>query len=182
MRNVILDLAVTLDGFIEGPNGEIDWLQTDSGEPGLLEFLEEIDTIVYGRISYVLWGNFQPDHDATEFEKTLWRAVHSKKKVVVSTSLPQDDKATWISDDITTYMNMLKAQEGKGIWLYGGASLISTFMNLGLIDKYRLGVYPVILGQGKPLFIDIQNRVNLVLQEAKPSASGMIMLTYVPRR
>ena len=81
MRKIILDLAVTLDGFIEGPNGEIDWCIMDE-EMGFDSFLASIDTIFYGRISYDMWGNFQPDSNAPEAEKNLWSAVHSKQKFV----------------------------------------------------------------------------------------------------
>ena len=81
MRNIVLDLAVTLDGFIEGPNGEIDWCIMDD-DMGFEEFLASIDTIFYGRVSYDIWGNYQPEPTATETEKDIWAAVHSKQKFV----------------------------------------------------------------------------------------------------
>jgi dihydrofolate reductase len=65
MRKIILDLAVTLDGFIEGPNGEIDWCIMDE-DMKFTDFLAGIDTIFYGRISYELWGNYQPDDNADQ--------------------------------------------------------------------------------------------------------------------
>jgi dihydrofolate reductase len=83
MRKIILDLAVTLDGFIEGPNGEVDWciMEDDMDFEG---FLSGIDTIFYGRVSYDAWGNFQPGPNANPTEQILWEAVHSKKKFVFS--------------------------------------------------------------------------------------------------
>ena len=64
------------------------------------------------------------------------------------------------------------------MWLYGGASLITTFINLRLVDEYRLSVHPIILGDGKPLFTDINQRVNLKLVESKPFSSGVVQLIY----
>ena len=66
----------------------------------------------------------------------------------------------------------------KNIWLYGGASLITTFVNLGLVDEYRLSIHPVILGSGKPLFIDIYKRTNLKLVDTKSFSSGVVQLCY----
>ena len=82
-RRVILDLAVTLDGFIEGKNGEVDWCIMDP-EMEFIHFLNQIDTILYGRKSYDLWGQFIPEKDATDNEKEMWEIVHSKEKYVFS--------------------------------------------------------------------------------------------------
>ena len=177
MRKIILDLAVTLDGFIEGPNGEIDWCIMDE-EMGFDSFLASIDTIFYGRISYDMWGNFQPDSNAPEAEKNLWSAVHSKQKFVFSKNPKQDTAATWISTDIAARVKEIKNSTGKNIWLYGGAKLITTFVDLGLVDIYRLSVHPVILGQGKPLFSNLSSRVNLTLDNVKPFKSGVTLLQY----
>lgn len=80
-RRIILDLAVTLDGFIEGKNGEVDWCIMDS-EMGFIKFLNEIDTILYGRKSYDLWGQFTPE-TTDDDEKEIWELIHSKKKICV---------------------------------------------------------------------------------------------------
>lgn len=79
-RKIILDLAITLDGFIEGKNGEIDWCIMDS-DMEFLHFLSNIDTILYGRKSYDLWGHYTPDTNDDE-EKQFWALVHSKEKYV----------------------------------------------------------------------------------------------------
>lgn len=178
-RKIILDLAVTLDGFIEGPDGEIDWLTGDESTDFadiLNDILKGIDTVFYGRISYEKWGNFVPEGD----EKLLnaYANLHSKKKYVFSTSMPDDGKSILIKSDIRNEVNKILGQPGENIWLYGGGSLITTFINEGLIDIYRIAVYPVILGAGKPLFNNIQKRANLELKEAKPHPSGILLLTY----
>ncbi|MGA0560682.1 dihydrofolate reductase family protein [Larkinella sp. VNQ87] len=179
MRKIILDLAVTLDGFIEGPNGEIDWCIMDD-DMGFDQFLASIDTIFYGRVSYDLWGNYQPDEQASPAEQHLWQAVHSKTKYVFSRHPKPGDPVTYIGSDLAERVREIKQQEGNDIWLYGGASLITTFIDLGLIDLYRLSVHPVALGAGKPLFASLKNRLNLKLNEVKTFRSGVTLLTYSP--
>ncbi|GLC89669.1 dihydrofolate reductase family protein [Lysinibacillus piscis] len=177
-RKVILDLAVTLDGFIEGEKGEIDWCVMDA-EMGFLDFLAHIDTILYGRKSYDLWGQFTPDDTASDEEKALWAAVHSKEKYVFSkTQKNTDNKAIFINDHILEEVNHLKSSSGKDIWLYGGASLITTFIKLGLVDEFRLSVHPIVLGGGTPLFTDITQRLNLKLVHTKTFSSGVVQLIY----
>ncbi|MCR8632072.1 dihydrofolate reductase family protein [Paenibacillus radicis (ex Xue et al. 2023)] len=177
-RRIILDLAVTLDGFIEGKNGEVDWCIMDS-EIGFINFLNQIDTILYGRKSYDMWGQFTPEIEDTETEKEMWGLVHSKEKYVFSrTQKGTDTKALFINDNILEEVNKLKNKPGKDIWLYGGASLITTFINLGLVDEFRLSVHPVILGEGKPLFIDIKQRLNLKMVNTRTFSSGVVQLIY----
>ncbi|WP_059174032.1 dihydrofolate reductase family protein [Bacillus sp. FJAT-27445] len=177
-RRVILDLAVTLDGFIEGKNGEVDWCIMDS-DMGFTNFLYQIDTILYGRKSYDLWGKYTPGTEVSDTDKEIWELVHSKKKIVFSRSQNgTDDEATFINDNILEEVNNLKNMPGKDIWLYGGSSLITTFINLGLVDEFRLSVHPVILGEGKPLFIDIKQRMNLKLVNTRSFSSGVVQLCY----
>jgi dihydrofolate reductase len=177
-RKVILDLAVTLDGFIEGKNGEIDWCIMDP-DMGFTLFLEQIDTILYGRKSYDLWGQYIPKTDASDADKEFWNLIHSKKKYVFSkTHKETDDNVIFINEKVLEEVNALKNEPGKDIWLYGGASLITTFIHLGLVDEFRLSVHPVVLGEGKPLFIDIQQRLNLSLIDAKAFSSGVVQLIY----
>lgn len=178
VRRIILDLAVTLDGFIEGKDGEVDWCIMDP-EMGFINFLNQIDTILYGRKSYDLWGQFTPEIEGTDTEKEIWELVHSKEKYVFSrTKKETDNKAIFINDSIFEEVNKLKNKPGKDIWLYGGASLITTFINLGLVDEFRLSVHPVILGEGKPLFIDIKQRFNLKMVNARTFSSGVVQLIY----
>ena len=158
-RKIILDLAVTLDGFIEGKNGEVDWCIMDP-EMGFINFLNQIDTILYGRKSYDEWGQYIPKTEEHDSDKEMWNLVHSKEKYVFSkTQKGTDNKAVFINDNILEEVDKLKNKTGKDIWLYGGASLITTFINLGLVDEFRLSVHPVILGEGKPMFIDINAEI-----------------------
>lgn len=179
MRKVILDLAVTLDGFIEGPNGEIDWCIMDD-DMDFDGFLSGIDTIFYGRVSYDAWGNYNPDSDANEADKKFWKNIHSKKKVVFTSEKREDDRATFIHSDIARKVAEMKAEEGKDIWLYGGAGLIKSFIQLGLIDVYRISVHPTVLGKGLPLFEDLKKRIELKLIKSNTFRSGVVQLIYEP--
>jgi dihydrofolate reductase len=178
MKKIILNLAVTLDGFIEGPNGEIDWCIMD-GDANFNDYLDGIDSIFYGRISYDLWGNYQPGEEDNELMKSISQNINSKKKYVFSHSKTDDGTgAVFIHSDIEKKVNEIKNLPGKDIWLYGGAKLISTFINAGLVDELQLAVHPVILGSGKLLFNEINDQVKLTLKETKSSPSGVILLIY----
>ncbi len=177
MKKVILDLAVSLDGFIEGPNGEIDWCIMDD-DMDFDGFISSIDTIFYGRVSYDTWGNYQPDINASITEQMLWKEVHSKEKFVFSSQNRQDERATFIKSDIANKVMEIKKQGGKDIWLYGGASLIKTFINLGLIDLFRISVHPIALGSGKPLFENLKERIGLRLIKTNIFKSGVVQLIY----
>lgn len=179
MRKVIVDLAVTLDGFIEGPNGEIDWCIMDE-DMNFDGFLSSIDTIFYGRISYDLWGNFQPQGNVTSPEQRIWKEIHLKKKYVFSRQGKKDEKASFITNDITNKVNEIKTKPGKDIWLYGGAGLIKTFIQLNLIDIYQISIHPIVLGKGKPLFDDIDERIPLRLLKTNTFKSGVVQVIYEP--
>ena len=178
-RKIILDLAVTLDGFIEGPNGEIDWCIMDD-DMGFDDFLAGIDTIFYGRASYDMWGNHRPATDASPAEVRLWESVHAKKKYVFSRQPKEDPRATYISSDIVAQVKAIRSQPGKDIWLYGGAGLIKTFIREGLVDRYQLSVHPIVLGNGKMLFEGLEDRLPLRLIKTNTFRSGVVQLIHGP--
>ena len=186
MRRIILDLAVTLDSFIEGPNGEIDWcILDDDDDDGsdFIDFVAGIDTIFYGRVSYEMWGNYQPGEEASQALKEVYKSITDKTKYVFSNTKTNDSSsAIFINANIKERVTEIKQQPGKDIWLYGGGKLITTFINLDLVDVYRLAVHPVILGSGKPLFKDIKERVKLKLIDSKASKSGVVLLSYSVNR
>lgn len=166
MRKIIVNLCCSLDAFIEGANGEIDWCFTDQ-DYGMNDFLNSIDTIVFGRHSYVQLLEMAPG------------AFKDKKRVVCSRSMQaKDHDVTIISEDLKEEILKLLSQPGKHIWFFGGASLMSTFLNLNLIDEMMIAVHPLILGGGKPLFTDIDQRKNLTLIDTKTYDTGLVMLRY----
>jgi dihydrofolate reductase len=166
MRKVILNVAVSLDGFIEGPNGEYDWCLTDQ-DYGMTAFMERIDTIFFGRKSYDLMQRVEPG------------AYPDKKKYVFSKSLKTvAGNYTQINDNYVREVTDIKKQDGKHIWLFGGASLTTSFINEKLLDELVLSVHPLILGEGKPLFSAISSRVLLRLLDTKTFSSGLVQLSY----
>lgn len=179
MKKVILNLAVSLDGFIEGPNGEVDWCIMEE-DMGFDAFVNSVDTLFYGRVSYDAWGNYQPEPQASESEQKMWQAIHTKNKFVFSHQQRTDDRATFIDKDIAAKVKEIKQQGGKDIWLYGGANLIKTFIHAGLIDCYKISVHPVVLGSGKPLFEGMQQRLGLTLTGTRVFRSGVVELSYEP--
>jgi len=173
MRKLILQLAVSLDGFIEGPNGEYDWCFTDQ-DYGMNDFFKRIDCVFYGRKSYELTLSMAESMDGTgtpDFPKL--------KEYVFSTKLNEvKPGAILINKNIETEVRRIKSEPGKDIWLFGGASLTASLMNMGLVDEIALAVHPIILGNGKPLFGQIAEKVPLTLIDTKTYSSGLVSLIY----
>ncbi len=173
MRKLILQLAVSLDGYIEGPNGEYDWCFTDQ-DYGMSEFFSRIDSVFYGRKSYEMMESAAPPEAGADFP-----ALPKLKEYVFSKTLDKvRPGAVLISGDIQKEVNRIKNEPGKDIWLFGGASLTSSMLEFHLVDEISLAVHPIILGSGKPLFTGIHDRMPVNLIESKPYSSGLVMLTY----
>jgi dihydrofolate reductase len=188
MRKIIAGLIVSVDGFIEGPNGELDWVETWE-DP--FDLLPQIDTCILGRGMYPgyeqYWGGAilaNPEgvlpftgKVASEGEIAYAHFAERSPHVVLSKTL---DKVTWkntrIVRDIEEIRRM-KQQPGKDMHAVGGATLVGSLMNQRLIDELRLVVYPIVLG-GKALFKDVRERRALKFQGAKPLKSGLVRLTY----
>ena len=169
MKKVILAVAVSLDGFIEGPNGEYDWCFSDQ-DYGMSEFYQRIDSVFLGRKSYEL---------TLAMGDAQMPGVPKFQDYVFSNTLTEvKPGAILISGDIESAVKKIKEQEGKDIWLFGGASLTTSFMKLGLIDEFWLAVHPILLGAGKPLFQDIPERTVLKLMDTKTYNTGLVSLVY----
>ena len=166
MRKVILNLAVSLDGFIEGPQGEYDWCLTDA-DYGMTEFMNSIDTVIMGGRSYRLllkYGKPYPEFNNYVFSRTEETSPY--------------ENVSLVSKHIPAFVTQLKQQTGKNIWLFGGASLTTTLMNLGLVDELSLAVHPILLGSGKQLFNNINGRIHLTLIDSKTYSSGLVSMDY----
>jgi len=188
MRRIIAALVVSVDGFIEGPNGELDWVDTWED---IFDLLPQIDTCILGRGMYPVyeetWGAIQSNPEGIV---PFWRRVAAKGEVayaqfaektphvVLSKTL---DKVEWKNTRIVRDVDeirLMKQQPGKHMHAVGGATLVSSLMNAGLIDELRLVVTPIILGEGKALFKDVKERHKLTYVGAKPLESGLVRLTY----
>jgi dihydrofolate reductase len=170
MRKIILGVAVTLDGFIEGPNGEYDWCFTDQ-DYGMSDFIRRIDAILYGRKSYEMMKGIEMPE-----ESSLWSG---RKSYVVSNTIKEHGQDfELISGDIAKEIVAIKNSQGKDIWLFGGASLTTSLLNMKLVDELWLSVHPILLGKGKFLFSGIQERVKTTLIESKVYETGLVSLRY----
>jgi len=169
MRKIILSVAVSLDGYIEGPNGEYDWCFTDQ-DYGMSDFFKRIDSLFIGRKSYEL--TLTMGDDAMPGFPKLTEYVFSKTLAEVKHG------ALLINGDTETEVKRIKNKPGKDIWLFGGADLTRSLLNLALIDEIGLAVHPIILGGGKPLFSNIKNRIQLTLTHSKTYSSGLVFLSY----
>lgn len=168
MRKVILGLAVSLDGFIEGPNGEYDWCFTDQ-DYGMRAFLRRIDAIIMGRKTYAV--------AAAHGDVNPWKGISTYVFSNTLTSV-QGSRTFLVSGDVVTRVAALRSSSGKDIWLFGGAQLTASLMQAGLVDEMWLSVHPVLLGRGTPLFHPLRDRKVLRLLESKTYDTGLVSLTY----
>jgi dihydrofolate reductase len=172
MRKVVLQLAISLDGYIEGPDGEYDWCFTDQ-DYGMTLFYQRIDSVFYGRKSYELTMSMGESIDE------VMPGFPKLTEYVFSNTLKEvKPGAILVNGDIEAAVNKIKKEPGKDIWLFGGASLTTSLMNLGLVDELSLAVHPIILGSGKRLFDHMRERTSLTLIDTKQYSSGLVSLTY----
>ncbi len=171
----------TLDGFFAGPNGEIDWHHVDEefNEFAIAQ-LNSAGGLVFGRVTYQLMAGYWPTDSARRDDPVVAAKMNAIPKIVFSRTL---DRAEWtntrlVKGNIEGEISKLKQQAGKDWLLFGSANLASTLANLGLIDEYRVMVNPVILGNGKPLFQGVKEKLNLKLTDTRTFQNGNVLLCY----
>jgi len=183
MRKIILMMSVSVDGFIEGPQRQIDWhLVDDELHSHFNEQLAVMGAFLNGRVTYELMAEFWPTADSdpsstapmVEFAR-IWRDM---PKIVFSRTLERADwNTTVVRDVVVEEIMALKAQPGGDLGL-GGADLAAAFMRHDLIDEYRLYVHPVLIGRGKPLFPASDATTDLRLAETRAFGNGVVLLRY----
>src|SRR4051812_6568335 len=184
MRKVVLSMNITLDGFIAGPNCELDWHFERWGADmalSLCEQLSKADTIILGRVTYNAMAKYWPSRAADmsfpREDLAFAEMMNRYEKVVFSRSMdtPVWNNSRFVKGNTGKEILQLKQQAGKDIIIYGSGKLVSSLMQLNLIDEYLLWVHPVILGKGKPLFKD---KINMKLMNLKTFDSGVVILSY----
>jgi dihydrofolate reductase len=185
MRNLIFFMHTSLDGFVAGLNGEMNWINVDEA---MFDFIatmtEQADTALYGRVTYEMMQSYwpkageQPNASKHDKEHSAW--YNKVSKVVLSKSINDSGlhNTKIISDHLSDNINKIKQQDGKNILIFGSPGASQSLLNLGLIDEFWLFVNPIILGKGMPLFKDITGTTKLKLVESKTFASGVIALHY----
>lgn len=188
MRKVILSVMVSLDGFIEGPNKEIDWHVWDKEMDQFMgRFFDRIDTILLGRKTYELLVGYWPSASEPTDDPVITERMNNLPKIVFSKTL---EKVEWnarlVKENIAEEILQLKQQSGKDMVIFGGANLASTFMQHNLIDEYQIIVNPVVLGGGKPLFhpdsLREEGKCDFKFLKVTAFHCGNVILSYEPER
>ena len=192
MRTVIAMIHLSLDGYSAGPNDELDWIAYDNDLQQYAHSLHALtDAVIWGRRTYQGMAGYwltvpgNPASTPAELDHARW--LDSATKIVVSRTL---DRIEWndaqntvlIKDNIAEEITAIKQQPGKDIWFLGSTMLAQTFMQLDLIDEYRININPTVLGRGKSLFTDVTRAFPLKLLEATTFPSGVVALRYIPER
>ncbi len=186
MRKVISFMHISLDGFVAGPKGEMNWIKVDEEIfDHVGKRIGETDSALYGRVTYQMMEGYwptagdAPNASKHDIEHSKWyKTAH---KVVLSKTMRDADlpDTTIISDNLADKINEIKQQAGSEILLFGSPTATHALMQQNLIDGYWLFVNPVILGQGIPLFADIKDKVKLKLLTTLQFKCGVTELNYV---
>ncbi len=188
MRKLKLQVQLTLDGFMAGPNGEMDWMEWNWDEEikqHVANITEPIECIILGRklaegfIPH--WARVASNPDDPEF--TAGKKFTDTPKIVFTKNLK---KAEWKNTvlakrGLVEEINELKAQEGGDIIAYGGVQFVSALIRAGLIDKYHLFTNPTAIGTGLPLFSELDKKLQLKLCDSKTFSCGIVANTYEPK-
>ncbi len=188
MRKLFLHIGVTVDGYIENEKGEFDWPVDDEWEEYINGVLRSIDGQVYGRVAHQSLAQYWPtaadQPGVSERLIEMARMMNASPKYVV-TRRPYEtgwSNSHIIRGEVAGEIQKLKNQPGRDIALFAGATLAQSFMEMGLLDEYRLVLNPVVLGGGTPLFKPGLSREKLELLSTRKLSSGLLVLTYAPVR
>jgi dihydrofolate reductase len=178
-------MHVSLDGFVCGPNGEMDWIKLgDEMWDYVTTITDAADTALYGQVTYHMMEDYwptaadKPNATKHDIEHAHW--VNAASKIVFSKTL---QKTNWegariVRANIAEEMATLKNQPGKNLLMLGSPTLAHSFMELDLIDEFRLNINPIVIGKGKPLFKDIGKKIDLKLIAEKKFENGVLALRY----
>jgi dihydrofolate reductase len=183
MRKIIYWVHTSVDGFIDGPNGEFDWPTMGPQLSAYSQGLDkEVDTLLFGRPVWQMMVDFWPNAESMSDDAHVasfapfWRAT---PKIVFSRTYPGDKwTSRVISANLADEVTALKNQSGGDLLLTGGASVASALTTLGLIDEYHIAVHPVVLGGGRQLFADPGQRHNLRLVESRTLDGQVVVNQY----
>lgn len=190
MRKVISFMHISLDGFVAGPNGELNWAKVDQE---LFDYvgrrIKKGDTALYGRTTYQMMESYwptagkKPNATKHDIEHSNW--YNNVHKVVLSKTLQGSDKpnTTIISENIVAQINEIKKQKGEDILLFGSPTATHSLIQENLIDGFWFFVNPVILGQGVSLYHNIKDKINLkLLPTTRQFSTGVTELNYEVER
>ena len=183
MRRVIFQMMVSIDGYFEGMNREIDWHNVDAEyNKYACEFLNTIDTLVFGRVTYELMSKYWPTEAAMKNEPFVAEKMNNIRKLVFSNTL---ETVEWkntrlVKSNLADEIARQKLRQCKDLAIFGSSDLALSLIPSGLINEYRIIVNPVVIGNGKTLFSGIDSRLRLKLLYTKTFKSGNVLLCYIP--
>src|SRR5688500_16519645 len=181
MKKIIAFEWLSLDGFIGGPNEETDWFVWDE-EVGLAakKVQSKTDTLLFGRTTYDIMASYWPTPAAGSEDPVITDFTNNTNQVVFSKTLEKDDwKNRRLENEITPEaIKKIKQQARKNILIYGSGSIVSQLMKSGLIDEYQIMINPVVLGNGKPLFQNIEEKAKLKVIKTKKFKCGNVLIIY----
>lgn len=184
MGKIILSMMITADGYIAGPNNELDWVVwEDEMDRDAARLIESVDTMLVGYGAYKDMVGYWPaalTNPGSESERAFAKLINEKPKVIVSQT---EEELLWKNDELLVVTNLkqqiTQLKESKGsLVFYGGAGLAQSLVQEGLVDEYRLLVSPVALSKGRSLFLDLAEPRKLKATDAKVYESGAVLLTY----
>ncbi len=183
MAELHVILATTLDAYVAGEDGSLDWIvMGDDRAEYMVASLDWADTLMLGRKSYQSFMGFRAladDPNASEVERTIGKRFNAMRKVVYSTTLgePEWEGTEVYRDIVPADVERIKQESERGVRLDGSISVVQQLTALRLIDQYHLMVHPTAIGRGRPLFVE---RVELELTGSRPLDSGVVVLSYRP--
>jgi dihydrofolate reductase len=185
MRKVSVLAHISLDGFLAGPNGEMDWiLHDDEIFQYVTDHFRKVDTCLYGRVVYKMmegyWPNVLKNPSASKMELHHAEWVDKIQKIVFSTTLEKVDwnNSKLIRNNTKEEVLNLKKQEGKTMMIFGSPRLTHSFLELDLIDELVININPVVLGKGIPLFKNVKTKLDFKLTNNTTFKCGVIGLYY----
>ena len=185
MRKIVMFNFVSVDGHFADTNGEIDWHNYDE-EMGThsIEQLKSLGALIFGQTTYELMASYWPTPDAMNSEPVVTELMNNIPKIFFSKTLTEvKDGPLWKNVTVLHEIKpeeiiKMKEQKGGDIAIFGSGTIVQQFTNLGLIDEYRLIINPLILGNGKPLFRDVKDKLNFQLINTKVFKNGNVLLCY----
>ncbi len=183
MRTLASFIFTSLDGFYEGPNGELDWPVVDDEFRDIaVRQLDEADLLGFGRATYEHMAAYWPTEQAKANDPAIASRMNDKEKLVFSTTLTA---ATWtgttvVRGEATEQIPTIKAASDKELLVIGSAHLTAKLAQAGILDELRVMVCPIVLGRGRSLFEDLRDRISLTLLRVRQLVSGNLLLTYRP--
>lgn len=189
MKKIVVCEHVSLDGFVGGPNGEMDWIYVNEDLFDIaFQLTNEADTAMYGRVTYQMMDNYwptagdQPGASKHDIEHSTW--YNKVNKIVISKSMQGKalPNTQIINDNLADEVKQVKQGAGSNILIFGSPSACHTLMQHDLIDDYWMFVNPILLGTGIPLFKNIQERSKLKLVSSQIFPSGIVALHYERQR